>query len=157
MQHRAENGQRDRKAQTHADNADMLQAVVGEQPLHVGLNQDERRRHAHGEQTETQNQMLAVGGPQAGRGENAEPQQGVEGDFERHAGEHGAGGRGRFAVGVGQPGVHGRQARLGAVTDQREHKGQLEQARVQLVRHAHQIGPVEAGQRLGVLFLQAAA
>ena len=59
------------------------------------------------------------------RGEDVKAQQRVDGDFERHTGQHGAGGRRRFAVRVGQPGVHRRQPGLGAVADEHEDKRQL--------------------------------
>ena len=53
---------------------------------------------------------------------------------------------------VRQPGMHRRQTGFCAVTDEREQECQLDKPRVQLVRHDYQVGPVEAGQRLGIIF-----
>jgi hypothetical protein len=122
VEHRAKDRERRVHAHRRADQADVFQAGVGQHPLEIFLHQNKRPGQEHGEQPEAEQQVATQIGAEAGGGENVKAQQGVEGDFKRHAGEHGAGGRGRFAVGVGQPGVHRGQAGLGAVAHKHENE-----------------------------------
>ena len=146
VEQRAENGHWRVHGNAGAYKTDVFEARIGQHPFEIPLHQNERRGQKHGEQPKTQKKMAAEPGAEAGRGQNVKSQQGVERDFERHAGKHRAGGRGRLAVRVGQPGVHRRQAGLGAVADERKHEGQFDQAVVELWGNGHQVRPVEAGQ-----------
>ena len=80
---------------------------------------------------------LVKAGP-AGRVDHRLPaDDGVLRDGQQHARHHGRQRRRRFRVRVGQPGVHRREARLGAVADQQEHERQAQDVRVQRRRHVH--------------------
>ena len=57
------------------------------------------------------------------------PQDAQEGAVQQRPGQQRGDHRGRFAVGVGQPGVHRRQPHLGAVADQEEQERRLEPGR----------------------------
>ncbi len=48
---------------------------------------------------------------------------------------------------IREPGVHGGQARFGAVTNQHKHESQLDHPMVQLAGDGHQVRPIEAGER----------
>ena len=58
-------------------------------------------------------------------------------------------GTGRFAVGVGFPGVHGRQPGFGAVAEQHQNECHAHAGLVELRRLAHQVRPVQPGQAFG--------
>jgi hypothetical protein len=60
------------------------------------------------------------------------------GTVQQDAGKQGRSRAGRFAVGVGQPGVHGGQPHFGAVAHQDEHKAGLEPHGIQLFGHIGQ-------------------
>ena len=140
---------KDRQGRVHADRradqADVFQAGIGQHPLEVLLHQDERPGQHHGKQAEAEQQVAAEPGAETGGGENVKTQQRIEGDFEGHAGEHGAGGRRRFAVRIGQPGMHRGEAGLGAVADQHQDEGQRHQAGIELRRQGQEVRPVETG------------
>ena len=80
--------------------------------------------------------IVTISGPGASasgltREQHLEAQQGVERDVEQQAREHRRD-RGRaLGVGIRQPGMQRRQPHLGAVTEQQEHKGDVEQRRIE--------------------------
>ena len=146
MKQRAKDGQGRVHADRRADQADVFQAGIGQHPLEIFLHQDKRPGQEHGKQAEAEKQFATQIGAETGGGENVKAQQGVKGDFERDAGEHGAGGGRGFAVGVRQPGVHRGQAGLGAVAHQHENEGQRHQVVIEVRRRGQESGPVEAGR-----------
>ena len=86
---------------------------------------------------------------QAAAGEDVEADQPVERAVQHGGGENGRGGHGRFAVGIRLPGVHGRQAGLGAVAEQRQDERQPHGGLVELRRVRRQHGPVQSRQGIG--------
>ena len=71
-----------------------------------------------------------------GREQHLEAQQRVERDVEQQPREHRRDRRRAFGMGVGQPGVQRRQADLGAVAEQQEDEGEVEQRRIEAARRA---------------------
>ena len=120
----AREGARGRPAPAQRDDAHVLDAVVGEQALDVALEDDERRRHQDRDQ---RRRPPAAAGPAGMPGRALDQRQvaqdAVERGVEHEAGEERRDRRRRLAVRVGQPAVHRRQARLGAVADQQEDEG----------------------------------
>ena len=99
------------------------------------VEHESRRRPA------TAGPASTISGPGAiarriGRQQHLEAQHGVERDIEQQAGQHRRDRRRAFGMGVGQPGVQRRQADLGAIAQQQEDEGEIEQRRVELRRHA---------------------
>lgn len=95
-----------------------------------------------------------------GRRQNVEAQHNEDGTFQKHAGEEGRHRARRLGVGIGEPRVHGEQARLGSKTDGREyerdhHEGPVHERRVgkdgcpehRLVRIGHNVGGVRIDEQ----------
>ena len=62
-----------------------------------------------------------------GRKQHLEAEQRVERDVEEQSRQHRRDGRRTFGVRVGQPGMQRREADLGAIAEQQEHEGEIEQ------------------------------
>ena len=111
-----------RQPHAHQDDADVLDAVVGQEPLDVVL----RHREGHAEEARDGAQgqdHRAPGGGEAGQqGQCA--QKAVYSHLQHHAGEHGRDLAGRGRVGAGQPEMKGHRARLQAKAEE----GQEEKA-----------------------------
>ncbi len=88
-------------------------------------------------------------GPRAAAGEHVEANQTVEGAVQHGRRQDRRGRHRRFAVGVGLPGVHRSEARLGPVSEQGQDEGQPQGRLVQLRGARGQEGPVQPGQSVG--------
>ena len=64
--------------------------------------------------------------------QHLEAQQRIERDVQQQAGQHGRDRRRTLGMRVGQPGMQRREADLGAVAEQQEDEGDVEQRRVEL-------------------------
>ena len=71
-----------------------------------------------------------------------------QGTFEQYTREQGAHRAGRFAVGIGQPGMHGEDAGLGAKADHNEDKGQFQQGGIERAGVFDDFGPQDGCTRL---------
>ena len=81
--------------------------------------------------------IVTISGPGAsasgiGREQHLEAQQRIERDVEQQARQHRRDRRRAFGMGVRQPGVQRREADLGAVAEQQEDEGDVEQRRIEL-------------------------
>jgi hypothetical protein len=121
----------------------MLDARVGEQPLQVPLNQDERHRDEYRQEAERQKQASGEFGPGRRRRDHVDAQDAVHRAVEHAHGHQDHCRRRRFAVRVGLPRVHWGQAGLRAVADEREHHAQAQRERMHLGRRRHQPRPIE--------------
>ena len=90
--------------------------------------------------------MVTISGPGAiaaglTREQHLESQQRVERDIEQQAGQHRRDRRRAFGMRVGQPCMQRRKADLGAVAEQQEHEGDIEQCGIESRRVRDQHGP----------------
>ena len=92
-------------------------------------------------QAERDHQRAGCDGAGIGGQQHLEAQQRIERHVQQQAGQHGGDRRGTFGVRVGQPGVHRREADLGAIAEQQEDEGDVQQGRVEVVRAGDQNGP----------------
>ena len=119
-------------AEGEGDDAHVLDRGVGEHALDVAPAVE----HEGGEHAARRGPCVTISGPGAmrcrvGRQQHLEAQHGVERDVEQQAREHRRDRRRALGVGIGQPGVQRRQADLGAVAEQQEDEGDVEQRRVE--------------------------
>ena len=124
VQHDA--GQRDRRAEAHPDRQDahVLDAGVGKQPLDVPLAEHVQRGQQQRGDPEGQQRVPREAAAQRRRGDLVEPQDRVEAGREQRPGQQRGDRRRRLGVRVRQPGVHREQADLGAVAEEREQEGE---------------------------------
>ncbi len=87
--------------------------------------------------------IMRTGRERAGIGgqQHLEAQHGIERDVEQQAGKHGGDRRRALGMGVGQPGVQGRQPHLGAVAHEQEDEGEIEQRRIEAAGLVDDGGP----------------
>ncbi len=131
VQNRAEGARLAAEPDPHGHDAHVLDARIGQQPLQVPLDQDERRGHEHREQPERQQQAAGERRAERRLRDQVDPQDAVQRAVQHADGHQHAGRRRRFAVRIGLPRVHRRQARLRAVPDQREHDAEPQRERMQ--------------------------
>ena len=143
VEERPEGGRLPAQAEPDRHDPHVLDARVGEQALEVPLDQDERCRDEHGGEPQAEQQPARELRPQDGLGHDVDPQQGVERAVHHPHGHQNAGRRGRLAVRVRLPGVHGSEAGLGAVADEQEDHRQLHGEGVQSARVGEEPCPVE--------------
>ena len=106
-----------REAETDQDDADVLDAVIGEQPLQVMLAESEGDAQHGAHDTEGGDHRAGTRGR---REPTREAHQSVDGHLEGHAGEHGGDVAGRVGVGRRQPDVQREHAGLEAEAEQRQ-------------------------------------
>src|SRR6185437_16767330 len=121
-------GQRDRRAEGHADRQDahVLDAGVREQPLDVPLPEYVERGEQQRGDAERQQRVARDGGAQRRGGDLVEAEDGVEAGRQQRAGQQRGYRRRGLRVRVGQPGVYWHQADLGAVAENGEQERQLD-------------------------------
>ena len=129
------------EAEPERDDPDVLDAVVAEQALEVVLDQDERRRHDDRDEAEDEQHLRRERRAARGGGDGLEADDPEERALDEDAREQRRDRRGRLAVGVGQPEVHGRETGLGAVADHHEDEADADDARVEPGRDLHDRRP----------------
>ena len=107
-------------ADAQDQDAHVLDAGVGQHALEVALPHHEDRGDSHRQEAHEDHDLAGEIGFGAGPADLIEPQDGQKGAARRPAGEQHADDPGGLAVGVRLPGVHRRQAHLGAVADEEE-------------------------------------
>ena len=141
VQQAGEIGERAAHAEGEHDDAHVLDRGIGEHPFDVAPaveheGGEHERDEAHRHHQRAGRERRRVDGQQ-----HLEAQQRIERDIEQQAREHRRDRRRAFGVGVGQPGMQRRQPDLGAVAEQQEHEGDVEQRRIELRRVRDQHGP----------------
>ena len=144
-----DNAQRTADAEAHGDEAHVLARAVGQLALDVALPVHLEGRVAHREHAQNHHDQLGEARPHIGRGENVEPQHDEQRALQQHAGQQGRHGARRLGMGVGQPGVHGKQARLGAEADGGEHEGDHRERVVERGSHGQDGRPEHRLMRVG--------
>ena len=98
-----------------------------------------RRRYSmkRGDDNEHSSPKTIISGPGAmvvgvGRHQHLEAQDRIERHVEQQAGQHGGDRRRTFRMRIGQPGVQRHQTDFGAVADEQEDEGEVEQLRAEL-------------------------
>ena len=132
----------------HGHDADVLDARIGQQPLQIPLDQDERHGDEHGQQTELQQQVTGEFRAERRLRDQVDPQNAIQGAVQHADGHQHAGRRRRFAIRVGLPRVHRRQTRLGTVSDQRKHHAEPQGEGMQFRRDLHEARPIEGSHAL---------
>ena len=141
VQEAGEVGERAAHAEGEGDDAHMLDRGIGEHALDVAPAVEHERREHERDQPHRHHQRAGRERGGIEREQHLEAQQRVERDVEQQPREHRRD-RGRaFGVGVGQPGMQRRQPDLGAVAEQQEHEGDVEQRRIEGVGARDQHGP----------------
>ena len=108
----------------------MLDARIGHQPLDVVLAHDEQRRDQQGQRTQRHQRDPRQRARRRRVGDRQIAQDAEHRRIEQRARQHRRNRRRALAVRVGQPGMHRRQADLGAVADQHQQKRQDREARM---------------------------
>ena len=147
-------------AEAHGDEPHVLARAVGQLALEVVLLVHLEGRVAHRQHAKDHHDRLGERRAYIGRRQNIEAQHDEDGAFQKHAGEQGRHRARRLGVGIGQPGVHGEQARFGPETDGREHErdhheGSIHERRVgqdgrpehRLVRIGHDVSGVRVDEQ----------
>ena len=130
------------EAEAERHDPDVLDAVVAEQALEVVLDQDERRRHDDRDEAEDEQHLCRERRAARGGGDRLEPDDAEQRALDEDAREQRRDRRGRLAMGVRQPQVHGRETRLGAVADHHEDEADPDDARVEGGSDLHDRRPV---------------
>ena len=126
----------------------MLDGGVGEQAFDVASAVEHEGGEQHRNEAGSGHQR--AGGNDAGieRHQHLETQDGVERDVQKQTGEH-SGDRCRaFGMGVRQPGMQRRETDLGAIAEEQEDEGDIQQTGIEAGGVGHQRGPDHAGQPL---------
>ena len=120
------------KAEAKGDDAQMLDAVIGQQPLGIALKNDEAGGDEDRQRPE--NDQEAAGEMLAKRvlHRRDEAHDAVERGVQQKPGKHRRNRRRRLAVRVGQPRMDRREAGLGAVADENEDEGEFHQRRIEM-------------------------
>ena len=113
------------------DDAHVLDGGIGEHALDVVPPVQHERREQDGDQPERDHQRTGRQRAGVGRHHHLEAQHREQRDVQQQSRQHG-GNRGRaLGMRVGEPRVQRREADLGAVTQQQEHEGEIEQRRIE--------------------------
>ena len=119
------------EAQAQGHDADVLAGRVGQLALEVILREDGQGTRDDGDDTQDEHDELRERIAHGLAGQDVEADHDEHRALEQDAGKQGGHGAGRLGVGVGQPGVHGEQASLGAEADGGEHEGDLDEGGVE--------------------------
>ena len=142
VQQAREIGERSAHAESEGDDPHMLDRRIGEHPLDVAAPvQHECRRRS----SETR-PMVAISGPGAiapglAASSSLKRKHGVQRDVEQQARQHRRDRRRTFGMRVRQPGVQRREPDLGAVAEQQEDEGDVQQRGIEGCRVRDQHGP----------------
>src|SRR5574344_1189721 len=131
------------EAQGHQSH--VLYTRICKHPLQVLRLEYECRCHEHRYQAEHQQYHLGEAGD-GYLGYCVESYYPVHGAVEQYARHHRADGRGRLAVRVWEPWVHGRETHLRPVSQQYEDRCELDQDGIELGGAGHQVRPVQGAE-----------
>ena len=120
----------ERQAEADEDDPDVLDRVVGEQPLQIVLHQRIEHAEHRGAGAERQNHQAPPPGGQAQKVED-DAHEAVDGDLGHHPAHQGRDVAGRRRMGERQPDVQRHEAGLGAGAEQRQGQDQGREARRQ--------------------------
>ena len=141
LQQSGEIAERAGHAEGEHDDAHVLDRRVGEHAFDVAPAIQHERGEDQRQQAERDHQRAGRDGARVGADQHLEAQQRVQRDVQQQARQHGGDRRRTFGVRVRQPGVHRRQADLGAVAQQQEDEGDVEQRRIEVAGAGEQRGP----------------
>ena len=141
LQQPGEIAERARHAEGEHDDAHVLDRRIGEQALDVDApvqhqGGEEQRQQAEPDHQRPRRQRLRVGGQQ-----HLEAQQRIQRHVQQQARQHRRDRRRALGMRIRQPGVQRRQAHLGAVAQQQEHEGDVQQLGVEAGGLGDQHGP----------------
>ena len=140
VQQTGEIGERPAHAEGEGDDAHMLDRGIGEQPFDVAPPV----QHEGGEAAAT-SAPWSLSGPGAivarWPHQHLEAQDRIERHVEQQTGQHRRNRRRPLRMGIGQPRVQRRQTDFGAVADQQEDEGEVQQRRIERAACVHQHGP----------------
>ena len=123
------------------DDPHVLDGRVGEHALDVVAPVQHERREQDGDQSERDHQRAGRQRSGVGRHHHLEAQHREQRDVQQQPRQHRGNRRRAFGMRVGQPGVQRREANLGAVAQQQEHEGKVEQCRIERAARLHQHVP----------------
>ena len=148
VQHQGQRGDLAADAESRDHDAGLVDRGIRQEAPEVLLDQNKRHRNPHRKDSEQQQQVAGVFGAEASLGQHIETHESIYGAVQYSGRQNRGRGDRRFTVGVRLPGVHRREARLGAVTEQHQDKRHSHAGSVQMRRLAHQHRPVQTGQSL---------
>ena len=130
VQQAGEIGERPAHAEGEHDQAHVLDRRVGEQPLDVAAlvqheGGEDQRHQPHHDHDRAGIERRRLAGH-----DHLEAQQRIERDVQQQARENRRDRRRSLGMGIGQPGMQRRQPDLGAVADQQEDEGEVEDRRI---------------------------
>ena len=135
--------------QAQRDHADVVDGGVREAALDIVLLKDAQGGHQDGQRAQDEQERTRIGVAHRDDGQGVEADDHQHGALEQHAREQ-RGDRARsLGVRVGQPSVHGEQARLGAKADHDEREREAHEHRVELVGVGHDGGEEGGLMRVG--------
>ena len=134
VQQAGEIGERPAHAEGEGDDAHVLDRRIGEHAFDVAAaveheRGEDQRDEAHRHHQRARRERLGIGGEQ-----HLEAQHRIERDVEQQPREHRRDRRRAFGMRVRQPGMQRRKADLGAVAEQQEDEGDVEQRRIEAAR-----------------------
>ncbi len=132
VQQAGEVGERPAHAEGEGDDAHVLDRGIGEHALDVAPAVEHEAGEDQRDEPHRHHQRPGRERRRVGRQQHLEAQQRVERDVEQQARQHGRDRRRALGMGIGQPGVQRRQADLGAVAEQQEDEGDVEQRRIEV-------------------------
>ena len=136
--------ERDRQAQTDEDDADVLDRVIGEQPLQIVFHQRIQHAHHRGQPADGEHDDACPPGGQAEQVED-DADEAVHRHFRHHAAHQRGNVAGRGRMRERQPDMQRHHTRLRAGTDQRQQQRHRGDARGR-VHGPHRIEGVIAGR-----------
>ncbi len=122
----------------------MLDARIGEHPLHVVLGDEERHGEHDGKQSEEDKVAADHRRAEHRAAEDREPHEGIQRTRHEPARKHGADRRRRLAVGPRFPPRHRHEPGLGAVAQKQEQKGEFHGRRIDRRGACQQRSPAQA-------------
>jgi len=115
----------------------VIDARIGQQTPKIALDQHERGRQEDREDAEAYQQRSGEIMAKALLGQDVKAHDAVDGAIDKTGAQQRRRRDRRLGVSIGFPGVHRRQARLGAVAQQHQHERQPHRRRIEFIGDLH--------------------